>query len=446
MSEMRKMLVGLTVILLVLMLAPVVHAFDAEAAGTNNWYFAEGTTREGFSTYFTVMNPNDSTSDVQFSLMLETGEVINKQSKVLAHSSSTYLLDDYVPSNHDVATRIRTDRGVVAERVVSFDYHGKWSGVSTVVGANQLQTKFLFAEGTTRDGFEEWLVLQNPSNEIADINVAYMLGDGTQINGSYQVGAHSRQTVDVNGEVGADKDVAMSVNSNLPIMAERPLYFDYQERIQGGTTVIGVPEPATEWHFAEGTTRRGFDEYLCLLNPAEEKATVQIDYAFADGSVMEKYYAIAGKSRYTVAVRNEVGNNEDVSATVTSNVPVVAERPMYFNFEGNSGGTDLFGSLGLARDFFVPQAGSYSYQYLSCYNPSKDNGTMAVTYQFKDGAVQVKDYTVPAMSRYTLNIANEVGEGKDVTCEISTDFGAAIERVMYGGGSGSCRPAYEVAK
>jgi len=440
------LLIGLIAVMLVLAwFLRVPMALSSEAT---NWYFAEGCTREGFDTYYCISNPNDTPADVQFNFMLETGEIIRNNEEVEAHSRSTFALNSYVPVGQDVAARITTDEGVIVERVVSFDYHDKWQGVSTVVGANQLQTTFLFAEGTTRDGFEEWLVLQNPNNDIATVNVAYMLGDVTTINGSYQVGAHSRKTVDVNGEVGSNKDVSMRVNSSLPIMAERPMYFDYQGRIQGGTTVIGVPEPATEWHFAEGTTRNGFDEYLCLLNPSGELATVRIDYAFADGSVMEKCYAISPKTRYTVTVRNEVGNNEDVSATVTSDVPVVAERPMYFDYEGNVGGTDVFGSLGLAREFFVPEmATTFGFDcYLSCYNPSGTKGTMEVLFKFDDGSVEAKNYTVSPMSRFTLTFQDEVGQGKNVTCEIETNFPAAIERVVYGGGDGYCLPAYEVTK
>ncbi|MDY6794524.1 MAG: DUF362 domain-containing protein, partial [Actinomycetota bacterium] len=35
----------------------------------------------------------------------------------------------------------------------------------------------------------------------------------------------------------------------------------------GGHCVTGVGEPSTTWNFAEGSTREGFDEWLCLQNP-----------------------------------------------------------------------------------------------------------------------------------------------------------------------------------
>jgi hypothetical protein len=35
----------------------------------------------------------------------------------------------------------------------------------------------------------------------------------------------------------------------------------------GGHCESGIREPATVWYLAEGTTREGFDEWLCLQNP-----------------------------------------------------------------------------------------------------------------------------------------------------------------------------------
>jgi len=36
----------------------------------------------------------------------------------------------------------------------------------------------------------------------------------------------------------------------------------------GGHCETGTAAPGTSWYFAEGTTRRGFETYLCLANPA----------------------------------------------------------------------------------------------------------------------------------------------------------------------------------
>ena len=36
----------------------------------------------------------------------------------------------------------------------------------------------------------------------------------------------------------------------------------------GGHDVMGCTSASKTWYFAEGTTRPGFNEWVCLLNPA----------------------------------------------------------------------------------------------------------------------------------------------------------------------------------
>ncbi len=69
------------------------------------------------------------------------------------------------------------------------------------------------------------------------------------------VPARSRATVDVNMDVGAGEDVSCRVTAGQPIVAERPMYFDYHGKWAGGHVAMGTAGPGTEWHFAEGCTR-----------------------------------------------------------------------------------------------------------------------------------------------------------------------------------------------
>jgi hypothetical protein len=47
--------------------------------------------------------------------------------------------------------------------------------------------------------------------------------------------------VDVNEEIGEGKDVSLHVQSTLPVVAERPMYFIYKDKWDGGHDVVGVP-------------------------------------------------------------------------------------------------------------------------------------------------------------------------------------------------------------
>ena len=56
-----------------------------------------------------------------------------------------------------------------------------------------------------------------------------------------------------------------------------------------------------------------------------------------NGENKEQTVTVNGKSRYTVDVRLFIGDNQDVSAKVTSSQPIIAERPMYFSYGMKSG-------------------------------------------------------------------------------------------------------------
>ncbi|MBN1288234.1 MAG: IPT/TIG domain-containing protein, partial [Actinobacteria bacterium] len=92
--------------------------------------------------------------------------------------------------------------------------------------------------------------------------------------------------------------------------------------------VVPLPNIESSFYFAEGTTRPGFEEWLCLMNPNSVEAIAQVTYMFADGSAPYiKDYLIADGSRFTIDVNGEVGTGKDVSVKVESNKDIVAERP-----------------------------------------------------------------------------------------------------------------------
>jgi len=83
-----------------------------------------------------------------------------------------------------------------------------------------------------------------------------------------------------------------------------------------------------------------FEEWLCLLNPNPEDTVAHITYFFPDGSTERQELPLKGNSRANVEVRSVVGEGRDVSLLVEGDAPIVAERPVHFNYRGAwSGGT-----------------------------------------------------------------------------------------------------------
>lgn len=303
------------------------------------------------------MNPGDDEATLTFRYMVEgEGEAVRTE-KVDASSRATFSAASHVGFEKDISLLVESDTDVVVERPVYFDYRGltgrSWKGGHCVVGANSPANTWYFAEGATREGFEEWLCIQNPGDTDIEVKATYMLGpgQGDPVTRSYQVPAKQRLTVSVNLELGAGKDVSARLTSGSEFIAERPVYFNYQgpnsRGWDGGHDVLGAVEPAKTWFMAEGYTGTGFEEWLCIQNPCLGAANVTVTYYPESGTPVERTHTVEGRRRLTIDVNTDAGAGLEISTMVVSDQPVIVERPIYFAFGGAwTGGHDVVGFPG----------------------------------------------------------------------------------------------------
>jgi hypothetical protein len=138
----------------------------------------------------------------------------------------------------------------------------------------------------------------------------------------------------VNDVIGPGKDVSVKLTSGYPFIAERPMYFNYHGWCDGGHNVLGANRPKRTWNFAEGYTGPGFEEYICIQNPTESTAGINITYFPEGGTPVTRAHAVAANSRYTVSVNSDLGPNQAFSARVESSANIICERPIYFLYQG----------------------------------------------------------------------------------------------------------------
>jgi hypothetical protein len=310
------------------------------------WYFAEGTTRAGFEEWLCLGNPSAVDAQVNVTYIFETGDVVTLPYTVPAWKRYTVDVNATVGAERDVAVKVDSSQPIVAERPMYFNYRYMWDDGHIAMGAPSPEKTWYFAEGTTRAGFEEWLCLGNPSAEDAAVHLTYHMATGGEVGQDIMVPAGRRRTVYVNEVIGPDLDVAVKVDSSQPIVAERPMYFNYRSIWNGGHITMGAPATATAWFFAEGTTRAGFEEWLCLLNPGDTEATVVLKYAFQDGGTQDQNLVLAPGQRSSIFVNEVVGQDKDVAVRVESDQGIVAERSMYFSYHGVwDGGSNTIGCV-----------------------------------------------------------------------------------------------------
>ena len=428
------------------------------------WYFAEGTTRAGFTEYVCLLNPGTAATVATVTYMLDSGENVEKAYSLPPSSRTTVSVGADVPPERDVSVKVSAPDLIVAERPMYFTYGGAWSGGHDIAGIGAPGVEWYFAEGCSRPGFDTYLCLQNPNETAAILDISYFCADGQVVKKEgVRVEARSRLTVPAHEDAlgvgrhdGARGDFSIKVESanGVPVVAERPMYFSYGGAITGGHDAAGAPEPAREWQFAEGCTRPGFDTYLCLSNPQGVHARVNISYFCADGQVVKKEgVRVDARSRLTVPVHEDalgVGRHDnahgDFSIRVESanGVPVVAERPMYFSYRPSwTGGHDVIGATAPSETWLFAEGctrpGFNTYLCLS--NPGDRDAALDITYYCGDGQVVAKPgIAVLARSRLTVPVHEDaMGVGRhdnahgDFAIKVESRNGVAVvaERPVY---------------
>ena len=162
-----------------------------------------------------------------------------------------------------------------------------------------------------------------------------MTEDGGLISKEYRIAEHSRFTINVNNDVARQHDVSTRIVSDIPVVAERPMYFLYQMSLDEGSDAMGGEQGLLQ--LVPGG-RMHPHRLRAVDMPAESgragKPTVVLRFMLENSAVVEHTVKVASGFRVTVRVNDIVGE-EHVSTEVMSDEPVVCERPMYATYGGD---------------------------------------------------------------------------------------------------------------
>ncbi|HEY5527152.1 MAG TPA: hypothetical protein VIK02_06200 [Candidatus Anoxymicrobiaceae bacterium] len=221
-----------------------------EIAGANSpdreWYFAEGTTRNNgtdgsFDQWLCLQNPGRKPITVKATYQLASGQgkPVTKSYTVNAMRRLTVSVNREIGKNKDSSIHLSSTSPFVAERSQYFDYHRAITGGDVALGTAGPAKAWSFAAGTTVQGHDEWLCLQNPGKRDSAVTITYRTSSALKIEKNWTVPAGRRLTVNVNSDAGSGLDLATTVVSEMPIVVERAMYFDH-DGMRGGDSVHGV--------------------------------------------------------------------------------------------------------------------------------------------------------------------------------------------------------------
>ncbi len=282
--------------------------------------------------------------------------------------------------------------------------------------------------------FHEYITLMNPGTAKANAKIEFMNEKAEKKTVNWTVKPGSRSTVFVNQHMPG-VGLSTRVTSDVPIICERSMYFNFQGKWKGGTNSCGATAPSRHWYLAEGYTAPNFDEYVTVQNPGKSDVRVDMTFMREGGTPINRSFEAKAESRFTLNVKDVPGlENASVSTEVNATGDVICERSMYFNYNGFIGGHNAVGVNGPQQNWYLPEgytAQSYD-TYVLVQNPGTSPAKVTLSFLRKDGYQKQVSYTLGAKSRKTVKVDDVPGFGAaEVSTEVSSDAGVIAERAMY---------------
>jgi hypothetical protein len=319
------------------------------------WSFAEGS-QGFFSTFLLLVNPQQTANAVTVRFLLEQGAPVTKAFTIPPHQRLTIDAGS-IPEvvNQSFGMEVRFAQPGMAERSMYFGANPLWSGGHTSAGAPGPADNWFLAEGATGPFFETFVLVANPTSTPADVTFTYLPSTGVPITRTRQVPANSRLTVNLEGEdpALANAAVATTVTSTAtPIIVERSQYWPYTpDQWYEAHNSFGQTAPATHWGLAEGRVGgpEEYQTYILLANPQSTPAVVTVRFLPEGGTPVTKSFTVAPTSRFNLSVdHDQVPELANVAfgADIRSSVPIMVERSMYSNANGQiwAAGTNATGT------------------------------------------------------------------------------------------------------
>lgn len=389
-----------------------------------------------FHEYILMMNPNRTDANANIELMNEKGEKKSVKVKVPANSRATEFINKDMPGV-GVSARVTSDVPIISERSMYFNFQNRWKGGTDSAGASETSKSWYLAEGYTGPNFEEYVLVQNPQTSQAKVNMTFMLEGKKPVYKSYVVKPESRFTLNVKDVPGcANQNVSTKVDADVGIICERSMYFNYNGFI-GGHNAMGVSERSTKWYLAEGYTAQSYDTYVLVQNPGTTQASVFMTCLRKDGYTKDVSFQLPPQSRKTVRLDDIPGfEAAEVSTQIVADVGVIAERAMYFNADGRTGGHDSAGVSEPSGKWYLAEGytGGAFDEYVLLMNPGDDTVSVKTTFMPSTGNNWSRTDTLKPHSRFTIHVDEQPGfSNAEVSTLVEGQNGAQViaERAMY---------------
>lgn len=339
------------------------------------WSFPWGVTLRGARELLVFMNPfpDDATVDIDLATDQGTREPLRLQGFVVPGRSVVGAYIDEDTRRAQISAQVHVGSGrLVIDRIQTFDGTAPTtSGITLGLGAPTPAETWIFPDGKVDEGITEQMVVYNPSDEVAEVEVEVRL-DAPDTNGvpepfELTIPPSRFSIVDLHqpdAEVSADAPkripdgvahslIVRSLNG-VPVVAERIVTSAEPNTNLGIGATLGSPVAAPTWLFPGGGVSDERDEYLTLFNASTDDIARFSVTALADGQIvavqdLQNLEIPAGGRR--VIRLSDHSAQEALPLLVEADGPIVVERGLY-----RVAGRGISQSMGipLAVDVVIP--------------------------------------------------------------------------------------------
>ncbi len=229
-----------------------------------------------------------------------------------------------------------------------------------------------FAEGATGFFQTEIGIFNTSATNPANVSLRLFPEVGPPVELQFALAPLARRTIDLNAALpGTGQGVSTMVESDQPVAATRQM--TWGDPVYGSTLESGIAGTSRTWYFAEGATSV-FSVFYLIENPGDTPATVTLTHLLEDGAAPIAHTVVVPPfARRTILINDVPGLRLPRFATsVTSDVPIVAERAMYLNTTNRmwEGGAAGHGATALSTSWsFAEGATGFFDTYLLLGNP-----------------------------------------------------------------------------
>ncbi len=316
----------------------------AISSPSRSWYFAEGATAAPFQTWLLLQNPNPVPATARVSYLLENGTVV-PNNMLLPPTSRTSIFVNQVLPNAAFSTRIESDQPLIAERAM---YRFPGNATTAVPGMTSPSRGWYFAAGmpiVPNIPVDTWLLLQNPGTVPVTANITLFGTDGQKANFQRLLPPTSRQSLFLS-QLFSARSFGIEVDADGGIIAERSVYLGATaasaNESQAACATDGASQLGTVWALAEGSTAPPFSERISILNPHGSPMQIHMELMKENGQVVVKDASVDPATALVLDMGTIVPS-APFSARITTSLPSVVERTMFWTKNGKVGAHNTIG-------------------------------------------------------------------------------------------------------